>query len=412
MKHSVKLFILFAFLCFNCFSLHAQQKHFVYVQSEDKQPFAIILNGKVYSSSDYGYIIIPRLDDGDYTFRVSFPMNKFPEQSFSCTVNKKDAGYTLKTDNNTWVLENLQTKTLVASGTAAPAQNTAFGNMLADVVNDSNLTQKNIAEPAPASNNTAEVAAVTTAGVVAADAATADAVRQPQKISETKLDTGTSMLFVDKTETGADTISVFVPAESTNANMASEKTASAEPGIQQPSDNVGVVAVPLINDASQTNTLKDTATVAASGKTMPDTIAHEASNPFYKSEQTDNNTSLENNAATITTAAAAAATATSGAVKEDCENTISDEDFNKLKRKMFVQRTDNQMIQYAVKYMNKKCISTAQVKVLGGLFVSDDGRYNLYDALYQHVYDYGNYPQLASQIVDPYYKKRFAAMLR
>src|SRR6476660_9510016 len=103
MKHSVKLFILFAFLCFNCFSLHAQQKHFVYVQSEDKQPFAIILNGKVYSSSDYGYIIIPRLDDGDYTFRVSFPMNKFPEQSFSCTVNKKDAGYTLKTDNNTWV---------------------------------------------------------------------------------------------------------------------------------------------------------------------------------------------------------------------------------------------------------------------------------------------------------------------
>ena len=79
---------------------------------------------------------------------------------------------------------------------------------------------------------------------------------------------------------------------------------------------------------------------------------------------------------------------------------------------MFVQHGDNEMIQYAIKYMNKKCITTDQVKVLGGLFASDDGRYNLYDAMYRYVYDYGHYPELANQIVDPYYKKRFAAMLR
>ncbi len=35
----------------------------------------------------------------------------------------------------------------------------------------------------------------------------------------------------------------------------------------------------------------------------------------------------------------------------------------------------------------KKCISTEQVKALGSLFSSDDGRYNLYDALYKHVAD-------------------------
>jgi hypothetical protein len=91
---------------------------------------------------------------------------------------------------------------------------------------------------------------------------------------------------------------------------------------------------------------------------------------------------------------------------------ISDEELNKLKRKMFTQNNDNEMIQYALKYVNKKCITTDQVKALGSLFSSDDGRYNLYDAMYKHVYDYGNYSRLEELILDPYYKKRFAAMLR
>ena len=79
---------------------------------------------------------------------------------------------------------------------------------------------------------------------------------------------------------------------------------------------------------------------------------------------------------------------------------------------MFIQDNSNDMIQYAIKFLNKKCITTDQVKTLGNLFSSDDGRYSLYDALYNYVYDYGNYPVLANQIVDPYYKKRFAALLR
>lgn len=79
---------------------------------------------------------------------------------------------------------------------------------------------------------------------------------------------------------------------------------------------------------------------------------------------------------------------------------------------MFSQNNDDAMVRYAVKFVGKKCISTDQVKTLGSLFSSDDGRYNLYDALYKYVYDYGNYASLGSQILDPYYKKRFAALLR
>src|SRR3982751_3151305 len=99
MKQSFKLFGLVLFFCIQCLLLKAQQKHFIYVQSEDRQPFAIVLKGKVYSSSDYGYIILSNLTDGEYNFTVSFPMNKFPDQSFSYSINKKDAGFYLKNTN-------------------------------------------------------------------------------------------------------------------------------------------------------------------------------------------------------------------------------------------------------------------------------------------------------------------------
>ncbi len=128
-------------------------------------------------------------------------------------------------------------------------------------------------------------------------------------------------------------------------------------------------------------------------------------NPFYKPEQNSNTIAA-------TAATDATTTAVNNAVKQDCGSMISDDDLNKLKRKMFVQNNANDMIQYAVKYLNKKCITTDQIKTLGDLFSSDDGRYNLYDALYKYTYDYGNYPALSSQILDPYYKKRFAALLR
>lgn len=426
MKHSVKLVLVIVFLCLSVVGLYAQQKHFIYVQSDDKQQFAIVLNGKVYSSSDYGYIIIPGLADGEYNFKVSFPMNKFPEQAFNCTVNKKDVGFFLKNNNDAWVLQNMQTKAPVAGNNTTAASNDAFGSMLAGAVSDTTLLQENNAEKTvadvPATGNLPGAAVATAAATAVAVTATdAGAIHhQPQKIAEIKADTGTNMLFVDNTGTGVDTINVFVPAgqETAGTNTVAENS-SATPGeISQPADNAAIVAVPVVVDASGSNegsgtdVSADTTAVGGTEQVIPDTTAHELSNPFYKPEQPANTAAAIENTGEIATGATTATVAVSNAVKEDCAHTISDDDLNKMKRKMFVQHGDNEMIQYAIKYLNNKCITTSQVKVLGGLFMSDDGRYNFYDAMYKLVYDYGNYPQLAGQIVDPYYKKRFAAMLR
>lgn len=404
MKRFAKLYFLL-FFCIILFKTQAQQKHFIYVESEDKQPFAVVLNGKVYSSSDYGYVIVPKLEEGNYNFTVSFPMNKYPDQKFKCVINKKDLGYKLEnTADKGWALQNMQSEKIAGGNNTAAADN-SFTNMLSDVVNDSNLANKNL----PISNKPDTVAASANndAGNNVAlvndtsknnSGFITDSAAQPQKIAEAKQDTGTNMVFVDRTS-GTDTINVFVPDDSANLNDANiTSNINQHQAADQTSDN----------NFQKT----DTTATTLSESSVNDTSAHSINNPYYKSTDENSNTNLTPPENISTTVINSNLNKTTNAIKEDCSKMISDDDLDKLRRKMFVQNNDNGMIQAALKYINNKCLTTNQVKTLGNIFSSDDGRYNLYDALYKNVYDYGNYVDLESQIIDPYYKRRFETMLR
>lgn len=419
MMPSIKFLMPLFVFCISCGIARAQQKHFIYVESENKQPFAVVLNGKVYSSSDYGYVIIPKLTDGDYNFTVSFPMNKFPDQNFSCIINKKDAGYILKSSTNGWALENMQSQKAATNTVAAVAQNNAFGNMLSDAVSDSNLTKTNFqTQPPPDTAVNAAAGSIEATDAAASSITVTDATAlnntaltnssgKPEKIAEQKLDTGTHMQFVDKTQNGIDTINVFVPSEQTNVNEMANSFVNTDAAPDSQNAASSPAEVPAINSTLQ-NASTDLSNASAGNNNTTDTSTHDVTNPFYTPEQNNNPAAITNSTETtqITT------TTTGNAVRQDCAKMISDDDLNKLKRKMFSQNGDFNMIQYASKYLNNKCITTDQIKTLGNLFSSDDGRYTLYDALYKYTYDYGNYPVLANQILDPYYKKRFAAMLR
>lgn len=378
MKLSLNFFVFLILLVLNCTLLKAQ-KHFIYIQSEDKQPFAVVLNGKVFSSSDYGYVIIPKLDEGKYNFTVSFPMNKFPDQPFSCTVNDKDLGYTLKSSSGVWALESLQTKKTLANNNATVAHENAFGNMLSGVVDDSTLMQKKL----PVADTVATIPEILK-----------EEVEQPLKIEETKLDTGTSMLFVDKNMNGNDTVRIFIPSDTVAAT-----TQAVQNEVETNTDTVAVNQVPPVEE----NKVEDKV------EKEIDTTAHDISNPFYKPAQDATANKVEEKNETVSSTIPAIANT---AIREDCNSMISDDDLDKLKRKMFTRGNDKEMIDYAVKRLEDKCVLTDQVKMLGQLFSSDDGRYSLFEALYPFTYDYGKYPTLAGQIVDPYYKKRFMALLR
>ena len=76
--------------------LRAQQDYFLFIQSENSQPYYVQTNGKTLSSSAIGHLIIPGLKDSIYTLNIGFPKNQFPEQIFQVRINRKDAGYQLK----------------------------------------------------------------------------------------------------------------------------------------------------------------------------------------------------------------------------------------------------------------------------------------------------------------------------
>ena len=70
------------------------------------------------------------------------------------------------------------------------------------------------------------------------------------------------------------------------------------------------------------------------------------------------------------------------------------------------------MIKMAKKYFKSKCFSTAQIKDLSYLFLTDEGKYMFFDIAYAHTSDSDQYSSLESQLKDPYYRSRFEAMVR
>jgi len=131
--------------------LSAQKIYFVYLQTENNDPFYVRMDDKLYSSSPSGYLILPRLKDSTYHFRLGFP-GKDIDLDFSTTVNRKDHGYLVKNfGEKGWGLFDLQSLSIQMStskmkGTAevnkdGDTQVDAFTELLSKAADDPSLKQ-------------------------------------------------------------------------------------------------------------------------------------------------------------------------------------------------------------------------------------------------------------------------------
>ncbi|NML35568.1 DUF4476 domain-containing protein [Chitinophaga sp. G-6-1-13] len=101
--------VLYLLAClFYCGQAWAQnQQHYVYIQSEKGQPFYVKVNGQVLSSTERGYIILPKLESGTVPMSIGYAQSEGPaqEQKFYVRIAKNDQGFLLKKG----ALYNLQT---------------------------------------------------------------------------------------------------------------------------------------------------------------------------------------------------------------------------------------------------------------------------------------------------------------
>ncbi|HXL57261.1 MAG TPA: DUF4476 domain-containing protein [Chitinophagaceae bacterium] len=440
MSKFIKILFASCFICalFNSNRLNAQQNHFIYIQADDKQTFSVNVNGKTYNSSEIGYVIIPKLTDGKYQLNISFPNNKFPGRQFNCVIKKADAGYALKNfGDKGWGLFNFQSLeiTMASAEAAVPevqkdtvvqkdtAKTNAFGDMLSQVVNDTTLKVAPIDQSAnkpttiPPTEIKKELPSAENVAASLNDSlkkaqnqvSTTDTIsalnKSITKIEEQKTDEGVNMVFVDQAS-GNDTIKIFLPSQ---------------PAPQKKTED-SAIAKKVKPDSAAVDTTQPVTEVKTEEKSpATDTSVStqgQVNNPFFSKKQatdtankTDtvnksvpNNTPIENKQAETTPSQTM--------YKSDCAKMLSDNDLDKLKKKIVGANGDDKMIQTAKKYFQDKCITTEQVKSLGALFLTDDARYSFFDTAYPYVYDVSAFASLENQLIDPYYKKRFKAMLK
>lgn len=93
-------------------TVYGQSGYYLFIQTENNQPFYLRLMGANLSSNASGYLVIPKLTNGEYELNIGFAQND-REQKFVVKVEGKDLGFSLKQElDNTWSLFNLVDFTL------------------------------------------------------------------------------------------------------------------------------------------------------------------------------------------------------------------------------------------------------------------------------------------------------------
>lgn len=411
-------------------NLKAQQNHFIYIQTDNNKPFYLKLDKIVYSSTAFGYIIIPKLKTGSYALVIGFPKNEWPEQKVNCYISDKDLGYLFKNfGDRGWGLFNLQSLiVLMAEDSEKKAEggtdfkSDAFSNMLSIVVNDSTIkqnepvkeeTKKPVVEVAKVEKPPVtvkpekgkqveikkpveEVAKVTEPPIILKPEKDKPVVKQKsltagdqemlisKKLTKKTAD-GIEMVYVDAEGGNQDTVNIFIPVDKEVSESALNSTASA-----------------AIIKGSDTKP-QETPTVSASmGEKKKDSkfLEIELPNPNNTIKETKEDTMVQQSIPKST-----------GTIL-DCKNFATNDDFLKLRKKMAAADNSEDMIGIAKKVFKSKCFTTEQVKNLSVLFLKDSGKYDFFDAIYPFVSDTQNFETLESQLTDSYYIKRFKVMIK
>src|SRR4030095_16996478 len=135
----------------------AQKVYFIYLQTDNQQPFYARMGEKVYNSTPSGYLILSNLRDSNYSLNIGIQGSQVPDHPYSLTVNKKDQGFLIKNfGDKGWGLFNLTTMTTImpVSKPVSPVQtvktekreDNAFTNLLAKAADDATIKEKPVIE--------------------------------------------------------------------------------------------------------------------------------------------------------------------------------------------------------------------------------------------------------------------------
>lgn len=145
------------------------QSNFLYIQSENNTPYIISLKGNNYNSNAKGYLMIPQMQNGDYSIMIGISGDQKQEYTYSFTIADKPKGYSLKlSQEGEWILMDMVTLETIRG-----------------------LTSDNMSN-------------------------TISSEKQVQKLSEKATDKGIEIVYSVKNGTKTDKVDVIIPKPSSN----------------------------------------------------------------------------------------------------------------------------------------------------------------------------------------------------
>jgi hypothetical protein len=419
----MKRLILCLVLMVSVVAAWSQKVYFIYIQADLEQPFSVKMNEKLYHSSSAGYLILSKLKDSSYPVTVTFPQNKWPDQSFNVEIKSKDRGFLLKNfGEKGWGLYDLQSLNVQMSTTGGTAdkpraevyQVSAFTEVLSKAANDPSLRERPIAavrkeepiavQPAvvreevkkeePVSIKNEEPPVTNKEEPV---------VEKKEEVAAVKQEDPPAVRQVAEPEKKEEEQTAAAPEEYKPSVIKRKSESSTSEGMglsfidEYPDGKKDTISILIPNPPrrvikGQPKKDKEFLEITADTKDLTPQVKPEVKEEEKKEKETK----------------PAEIKATSGT----CSSNASDNDFIKLRRKMVAESNDDDMVAEAVKYFKSKCFTVSQVKNLSNLFLNESGKYKFFDAAYNHVSYPDQFSSLQSELKDDYYINRFKAMIK
>jgi hypothetical protein len=444
-------------------SMRAQHYHFMYIQSDQQQPFYVKLGNEPLSSSAEGFLILPRLKDSAYEMVIGFPAKKFPEYRFRFAGFKKDRGMALKNfGEKGWGLFDYQTTEILIgevipekreaqSAKPVPLTSDAFTLVLASVIDDPGLLATPLvympaADPASlvaAKSKTAESAPPTLAKAKPVEN-TPTTIVQSKPIALPAADALLTPLTAAKKED-----SVAAPVMLAKSDPAVTKIPPAEAATGKPAEaprivqllkrqstegmfisyvdrqgggTADTISVLIPLSANENDSIMATERTAEPSGDIPNLLrtdsvaqATNTNTPGISGDtlvQSVQPVSVGIPLATNVNPPAAEDVASVRPNRANCVRMAAEKDLGAVRKKMVGIRDEDEMVAVALKDFKARCYTTEQVKAICFVFTRDEGRYKLIDAAYPYVYDPARFGDLESLLSDKYFIHRFKALIR
>lgn len=391
MKKMKKVLLSLIFLGF-IVTVSAQKVYFIYLQSESNQPFFVNMNDKIFSSTASGYLILSKLPDSTYRFKIGFSDKKWPEQDFAVSMNQKDHGYLIKNFGEKWGLFDLQTMAVNMSASKSLERTirsenknvSEFTDVLARAADDSSLKEKPV--DLVVSNEKIIPKSEVLKPTVLENSVTTDSLSNLKEKNSNKTE-------ITRKNNDQET---FEPSTVTK-NSENSTTAG-----------FGLVFIDEYKDGQ-----KDTISllIPESKKKATDSKKNPEQKMKFQETPSDVNGDMNNSKKEMLPTDKSIIEKTKLFVK-NCSNSADDIDFFILRKRMATVNSENGMLDEAAEYFKLKCFTAVQIKNLGTLFLKEDGKYRFFEIAYPVVADKNNFPLLETEFKDEFFINKFRSLLR